>query len=258
MAVVSNKVFSGDQNIIRLSHKNFFDGSKVQLGYKYMEDWYRVTKEDIRKNGGEGLLRGSYNGSPSTALRSVYPEHNWDLERFKNKPRKFWEETRNQKKFFDKLYVQLGHKTMDDWYNVTVDEFYKYGGGGLLGGFNNSPSLALQCIYPSHNWMPWRFKTVSRGYWHELVQDQAEIRRMIDWLSDRLSIQNLDDWYRISLEQINGWIHITSAKDLLAILRSAYPQHKWHDKSLLKTGFHIKASQHEAHTAVRRLFPTHG
>ena len=42
-------------------------------------------QEDIYKNGGQGLLTGYYNGSPSKALLSVYPEHNWELERFKHK-----------------------------------------------------------------------------------------------------------------------------------------------------------------------------
>jgi hypothetical protein len=50
-----------------------------------MEDWYEVTTEDIRKNGGAAVLF-YYNGSPSSALQSVYPEHFWDLTKFKNKP----------------------------------------------------------------------------------------------------------------------------------------------------------------------------
>src|SRR5205823_4894798 len=72
---------------VKENHKKFFDSLGTKLGYKSMEDWYKVTQEDIHKHGGRGgLLCIYYNGSPSLALESIYPEHNWELERFKNKP----------------------------------------------------------------------------------------------------------------------------------------------------------------------------
>lgn len=72
------------------NHKKFFDWLQNELGYKRMDDWYNVTKEDICKNVGASVLN-KYNDSPSKALMSIYPEHNWELEKFKNKPRKLQE-----------------------------------------------------------------------------------------------------------------------------------------------------------------------
>src|SRR4051812_19934386 len=66
--------------------KKFFDSLFIKLGYKCMDDWYKVTQEDIHKYGG-AILHNYYNGSPSLALQGVYPEHNWELDRSKNKPR---------------------------------------------------------------------------------------------------------------------------------------------------------------------------
>lgn len=102
-----------------------------------MDDWYNVIDKDIFmvKNGGRGLLQYHYKGSPSSALQSVYPEHNWELERFKNKPsllkhkndaqrvfweststekftiipKRFWKDKENQKKFFDWIKTRLGY-----------------------------------------------------------------------------------------------------------------------------------------------------
>src|SRR4051812_40710496 len=71
------------------NHQDFLDTLHTQLGYKCMDDWYKVTKQDILKNGGGGFLH-YYQSSPSSALLNVYPEHNWELERFKNKPSKLW------------------------------------------------------------------------------------------------------------------------------------------------------------------------
>src|SRR5690242_5721862 len=74
----------------RENHRNFFDWSMIQLGYKCMDDRYNVTKLDIVQNGGAGLLRTYYGNSPSLALQNIYPKHNWEMERFKNKPQKLW------------------------------------------------------------------------------------------------------------------------------------------------------------------------
>ena len=66
------------------NQKKFFHWLMEQLGYKCMDDWYKVTVEDIHKNGGSGPL-DHYNNSRSKALMNIYPEHNWELNKFKNK-----------------------------------------------------------------------------------------------------------------------------------------------------------------------------
>src|SRR2546426_636283 len=122
-------------------HMQFFGRLGAQLGYKIRGDWYTATKGDIIKNGGGGLLASYYNNSPSTALKSVYPEHNWELKRFKNPPKRSWRTGDNQKKFFDSLMIQLGYNCMEDWYNVTEEDIHKNGGGSLLNHYyRSSPS----------------------------------------------------------------------------------------------------------------------
>src|SRR5256885_2308773 len=113
----------------------------TQLGYQCMDDWYSVTADDIEKNGGRQLL-SSFRGPPSRALQSIYPEHNWMLWRFKTVPHGYWEQKENQTEFFDRLYVLLGYKCMDDWYNVTQKDIHKNGGAGVLLDYKGSPSLA--------------------------------------------------------------------------------------------------------------------
>lgn len=69
------------------SQRIFFDWLYEQLGYKCMTDWYNVAQKDIVKNGGHGLLVKYYNGSCSSALQNVYPEHKWIVGNFKRKPK---------------------------------------------------------------------------------------------------------------------------------------------------------------------------
>src|SRR5690349_8522923 len=109
-------------------HRKYFDWLYTRLGYKSMEDWYNLTQEYIFKNGGRGLLTFSYGKSPSLALQSVYPEHHWQVDRFKHKPLRFWENIDQHKLFFEKLANKLGYKDMDDWYNVTAEDIQNGGG----------------------------------------------------------------------------------------------------------------------------------
>ena len=87
--------------------KSFFDWLYSRLGHSSMDDWYKLSQDDVYKNGGEGLISGYYNGSPSSALLSIYPQHNWEVERFTHKPHSYWSSTDNQKKFLEWLRPQL-------------------------------------------------------------------------------------------------------------------------------------------------------
>src|SRR5689334_8574467 len=100
----------------------------------------------------------------------------------------FFDRLAEQKKFFDKLAQQLGYHSMDDWYNVTVEDINRHGGSTLLMHYNGSPSKALQCVYPEHNWMMWRFVRTPKGFQEHFLHNLEEKKRLLSWISQKLSI----------------------------------------------------------------------
>lgn len=56
--------------------RDFLDSLGKQLGYKKIEDWNRITKKIIRKNGGKNLLT-KYGESPIKLIGSTY---SWDMK----------------------------------------------------------------------------------------------------------------------------------------------------------------------------------
>jgi len=235
----------------------FFDRLFETLGYKSMNDLYNVTADDIVRNGGFKLLN-YYSGSPSKALQSAYPEHIWEIWRFDQLPMGFWEQIENHKEFFDRLYKLLGFTSMDDWYNISFKDIERSGGAALTKQYNFSPSKALQSVYPEHNWMSWRFKTTPQGYLEKLSKDPAEAKKLIDWVGMQVSVKQLEDWYRVSMGEIQQWVDIPTANHLTSILTLAYPQHEWNTKQLNRIGLYVKASQRQVILSVQKLFPTHG
>lgn len=53
-----------------------------RIGVEEMKDWYKLTKEDVKKNGGWTLL-GKFRDSPSLLVWSVFQEHHWDVCQFR-------------------------------------------------------------------------------------------------------------------------------------------------------------------------------
>jgi hypothetical protein len=71
-----------------------------------MEDWYHVSRRDIFKNGGRGLM-SRYGNNISRMLIAVYPEHEWLLWKFDSLPKWFFKSPANLKKFFASLEKSL-------------------------------------------------------------------------------------------------------------------------------------------------------
>ena len=175
----------------KANQKRFFDWLMIQLGYECMDDWYNVTGKDIHMNGGGGLLM-RYNDSPSVALQSIYPGHNWDLQKFKKKPTRFWQHKHNQRKYFDQLMIQLDYKCMNDWYDVTVEDIHKNGGVGLLNLYNGSPSIAIQSVYPEHTWILQNFHKKKRRSRNANIElQQSKVQELVAEVQSDINMDNL-------------------------------------------------------------------
>jgi len=132
--------------------RKYFCWLRGQLGFKVMEDWYKLSAEAMLQNCGASLGY-YYKGSPSKALMDVYPEHDWKLWKFGSLPKRFWNPIENQRQYFDWLKLHLGYSDMEDWYKVTIEDFHRNGGSQLLHRYyKNSLPTALQTVYPEHHW----------------------------------------------------------------------------------------------------------
>jgi hypothetical protein len=129
-----------------------------------LEDWYKISRDNIEKNGGSTLL-SKYGNSPCKLVMALYPNHQWLVWKFEIVPKGFWEIKENQKKFMDWIGLELGFKVMDDWYKLTNKNILENGGSTLFCRNGNSSSKLVMATYPTHKWLPQRFsKTVYNVY----------------------------------------------------------------------------------------------
>lgn len=102
------------------------------------------------------------------------------------------------------------------------------GGGTLLHQYNSSTLNMLQTLFPEHRWLPWRFHYPPRGYWEDLKNQ----RSAMDWLAAELNIQQMEDWYSVTIKQLCDSGGATMLKNFFdgspaRMIQTLYPEHEW-------------------------------
>jgi hypothetical protein len=173
------------------NHRRCLDELGIELGIKHLEDWINVRWKDIAQKGGSALVN-KYGGSLFKMLNSIYPAHTWNESSFNTVQS-------NEKKFLIWLSDQLGLKTLDDWYQVTVKKIRDRGGSKMLEKYGNSPYKFIMSVYPHHEWKESKFKQkLPNGYWNNR-ENQIQFLKE---LGKELGTKSIDDWSVVSAKTI--------------------------------------------------------
>jgi very-short-patch-repair endonuclease len=221
-----------------------------KLGYKSDKDWYKITKTQIDKNGGSGLMVKKYNGSPLAFLKAVFPDICWYPWLFQSAPNGFWHSIDNQKQYIKWLMNKIGWTTLGDLYKLTNKILNENNGSGLGNIYNNCIIDLLVAVYPNgcENtiWYPWLLEGhAPNKYW--LIKENR--CKYLEWLFDRLNFTSMEDWYTVDqntfrenygsglvLSKLYNSSHIKLIIDNLGDKYEFYPwnfsqcpQHYWKD-----------------------------
>lgn len=142
---------------ITMRQRTFMDRLGKKLGFKEMKDWYKLSKEDLMRNGGRVML--NKHGSPSQLVRSVFPKHEWKVWKFRRFQMELDEKERVA--FIKELGKDLSIRSLEDWYRVSQGQLEE---AVPLGVFKKYPlEFLLQQAFPDHNWDVGRLQTRQKG-----------------------------------------------------------------------------------------------
>ncbi|MGA2068396.1 MAG: hypothetical protein ABSG86_25710 [Thermoguttaceae bacterium] len=168
-----------------------------KLHFRYMEDYYRLIYEDLKRNCGDGLAVGYWNASASEGVRECFPKYDWREWLFVTAPRHFWHHKENRHRYMEWLGRQLGFRHSEDWYRVTLRDFQTHKGGGLLAvAYYSTLSAAVMDFLPNHDWKEWLFTCAPQGFW----RSRENRCRYMRWLGKRLGYRGPEDWYAVNRE----------------------------------------------------------
>jgi hypothetical protein len=219
------------------NQKRFFQQLEDKLDIRSPEDWYRVTTRQIIQEGGSALIGNYYNWSMLTALKAIYPEHDWKNDSpDAHKASKFWQNPSHLRALFDDVAKQLKLQSKEGWYPITRAKVVEIRSDAksALRYYAGSMSDALQAAYPEHEWLPWRFSRTRTGFW----DSQDAQKRFFEWAASQLGVSSLDDWYTISGVQIDrlGGKYLLEHyyhHSLPKAVATLYSEHKWDESKFL-------------------------
>lgn len=230
------------------NQRKFMDYISKKLNITSQEDWKDVTRQKLEKLGGSGLL-GKYS-SFFALLRATYPEYNWnEFESRKQVPFNYWVLKENQKKYLDSIKEKYNIKSNVQWKSKLIINEIRKNASGMLAHY---PTFydCLKENYPEEDWSNFISKKYSKDYW----SDSNNIIQFRDRLCKHFAINDVNDWYRLSQEQIvsQGGRHLLTKYGFIGMLKTFYPGFDW-DIKLLKNA-KKKSTQRLLFTQVKKLF----
>ena len=128
--------------------KQFLDGIQKELNFRRLEDWYTLEPKKIPDSSQRLLFQtflASFDGSPSKLLFSCYPSHEWFDWKFH-----YFGISGNSKRksFMDWLGAQLGLKSLNDWYTISIKDIEDKGGKQFLDKYKGSLHSLMDKFYP--------------------------------------------------------------------------------------------------------------
>jgi hypothetical protein len=204
------------------NHIEYLQWLEEKLGYKSPRDWYNISTEDIKGNGGRSLFL-YYDLFDIPKL--IYQNYDW-------KPWLF-----SQCKWNDdivKLYLKwLGEKLEynenNDWYKISQKDFMNNHGWGLLTNHHNSSPLDIVKKYIMNDCKEWLFNGgVPNGFW----KYKNNRLRYMYWLGKVLGYTKIEDWYgieKIDFEKNKGTgllCHCYKSSPSFAVV-DCFPDYSW-------------------------------
>jgi len=133
---------------------------KDELAYKHFLENHGKTLMSLYGYSVRAFLASL---EPSTLPLSINPTEKRKVPRLVT-PRNYWASFENKKAFVEELGEMLGFgEDLKQWYGVSAKDFAANKGGGLLKLYHGSPYLLLKEVYPTFDWVPWKFTTAPRN-----------------------------------------------------------------------------------------------
>jgi hypothetical protein len=191
--------------------------------------------------GASSLLQVEYRGSLTKALANIYPDYPWQIWRFEQVPKGFWNDMKNQRDFLNWFGKEMGILQQSDWYRIRVTDFAQRRGIDLLHMYRHFIGKMLEAIFPEFHWQMWRFERVPKNFWDK----EDHVKEYLTWLADKLQIEILEDWHKISREQLQPFKTVSLLMKyggLIPLLAKHFPSNNWdlpRRPTLAKTQSHL-------------------
>ena len=136
----------------RKNVKDYFDWIEKKLEYKKPKDWYTISQNTLKKYNGWTIIKKGI----ANTLIETYPNYGLIPWKFKSVGNNFWKYKNNRIDYIFWLKKRLKIKNIKEWYDVSVNDFIRNYGSGILDYKKNYSSAIIEA-YPKYNWQKQNF-----------------------------------------------------------------------------------------------------
>ncbi len=176
------------------NRKEYLDWLGEALGFQSVEDWYKLTSQDLINHYGSTLIGWM---DLKSIVKEAVPNYDFKPWLFNQTSHNYFADAENRFKYMKYLEAKLGYVNPEDWYRVGVRDFIQNNGAALVA--KHGVHVLVQELYPDYEFLPWKFQTAPDGFWNE----KKNRLRFLVWLQNELGVKNPEDWYAISRETIS-------------------------------------------------------
>ena len=216
---------------------------KEKLNLKTFNDWNKITKKQIIFYGGSSLLH-KYS---LYELKSIgFPDGKLQFKLPPKSPN-YWDDPLHIHQFLDKCKEKLNLSTMEDWNSITTKQIQLFGGSRLLQKFSLFELKVLAC--PEGKMLFFNSSRKPIGFWEK----KENIYQFFDFLKEKLNLKTIEDWNRISIDQIKyyggfGLLEKFSLKEIIELNHPDFIHYQLSNENK-------KSSQRWLFLHVQSLFP---
>ena len=159
------------------------------------DDWNSLTQIKILQNGGGSLLK-LFSMYDIKCLGCPNEKHKFKKPSMV-KPSGYWDNQDNIRDFISKLKMKFNLQTPNDWNLITQKHIQSIGGSTFVRKFSMYEIKCMGC--PDGNFLfskPNQYK--SSKYW----KNEDNIKNFVENFAKKFNIQSVNDWKRISKDQI--------------------------------------------------------
>ena len=178
------------------NRREFFDSFAKKEKIETMNDWSKIKKQQFIDIGA-GSLFSKFN-SIYEILSNTYPEKNWIISQIR-KPISFWDSQKNQREFFIQIQNELKLNDISELIKLTNSQIAQFGGSNLLRKYTSLKDC-LNTLFPSHNWLEWNDRRITRSDYWKNIENQ---RKFLHYFAEKRGINTISQWKNVNACEIS-------------------------------------------------------
>ena len=213
------------------NQKNFMEKIYEKKEFKSLDDWINFPYKEFIKYGGKNLLK-YYNYNIKNLLSTIYPNNLFQFSQLRVKSKNYFSSIEYQREFFDQLFYKYKLKSIDDLFFISRKKIIKIGGFRILSFYNHNQKKLLLSLYPN---FPFEISNIDQQSFFQSIENQNQF---IDSLFEKLKLNSLDDWLKISKKKIikNGGKYLIKFyfdNNKKKLLTTIYPNFPWNFEEII-------------------------